>query len=85
MPMEEGRVFFTCRFRSNGAPADPAEAAQIRKLAHSHHAPYDCKQCAHMIALALGGRVCAPARSLATCAAIPKRCANALSASKPKA
>src|SRR5690242_1538285 len=33
------------------APSDPAEAAQIRKLAQSHHAPHDCKQRAQMIAL----------------------------------
>jgi hypothetical protein len=32
-------------------PTDPVEAAQIRKLAHSQHAPYDCKQRAQMIAL----------------------------------
>jgi hypothetical protein len=32
-------------------PTDPVEAAQIRKLAHSYHAPYDCKQRAQMIAL----------------------------------
>src|SRR5690349_16297148 len=37
------------------APTDPAEAAQIRKLAQSHHAPHDCKQRAQMIALSWGG------------------------------
>jgi hypothetical protein len=37
------------------APTDPAEAAQIRKLAQSHHAPYDCKQRAQMIALSWEG------------------------------
>ena len=37
------------------APADPADAAQIRKLAHSHQAPYDCKQRAQMIALSWEG------------------------------
>jgi hypothetical protein len=37
------------------APTDPVEAAQIRKLAHSYHAPYDCKQRAQMIALSGGG------------------------------
>ena len=37
------------------APADAAEAAQIRKLAQSHHAPHDCKQRAQMIALSWEG------------------------------
>jgi transposase len=37
------------------APTDAAEAAQIRKLAQSHHAPYDCKQRAQMIALSWEG------------------------------
>ena len=37
------------------APTDPVEAAQIRKLAQSHHAPYDCKQRAQMIALSWEG------------------------------
>src|SRR5690348_9804010 len=37
------------------APSDPAEAAQIRKLAQSHHAPHDCKQRAQMIALSWEG------------------------------
>ena len=37
------------------APTDPAEAAQIRKLAHSYHAPYDCKQRAQMVALSWEG------------------------------
>ena len=37
------------------APSDPGEAAQIRKLAHSHHAPHDCKQRAQMIALSWEG------------------------------
>jgi len=37
------------------APADAAEAAQIRKLAQSHHAPYDCKQRAQMITLSWEG------------------------------
>jgi transposase len=37
------------------APTDPVEAAQIRKLAHSYHAPYDCKQRAQMIALSWEG------------------------------
>ena len=37
------------------APMDPVEAAQIRKLAHSYHAPYDCKQRAQMIALSWEG------------------------------
>ena len=37
------------------APADAAEAAQIRKLAQSHHAPHDCKQRAQMIALSREG------------------------------
>jgi transposase len=36
-------------------PTDPGEAAQIRKLAHSHHAPYDCKHRAQMIALSWEG------------------------------
>jgi hypothetical protein len=36
-------------------PADAAEAAQIRKLAQSHHAPHDCKQRAQMIALSWEG------------------------------
>ena len=37
------------------APTDSAEVAQIRKLAHSHHAPHDCKQRAQMIALSWEG------------------------------
>ena len=37
------------------APADAAEAAQIRKLAQSRHAPHDCKQRAQMIALSWEG------------------------------
>jgi transposase len=37
------------------APTDPAEAAQIRKLVHSRHAPHDCKQRAQMIALSWEG------------------------------
>ena len=37
------------------APADATEAAQIRKLAQSHHAPHDCKQRAQMIALSWEG------------------------------
>jgi transposase len=37
------------------APADPAEAAQIRKLAQSRHAPHDCKQRAQMITLSWEG------------------------------
>jgi transposase len=37
------------------APTDPAEAAQIRKLAQSHHGPHDCKQRAQMIALSWEG------------------------------
>jgi transposase len=37
------------------APTDPTEAAQIRKLAQSHHAPHDCKQRAQMIALSWEG------------------------------
>ena len=37
------------------APTDAAEAAQIRKLAQSHHAPHDCKQRAQMIALSWDG------------------------------
>jgi hypothetical protein len=38
------------------APTDAAEAAQIRKLAQSHHVLYDCKQRAHqMIALSWEG------------------------------
>jgi transposase len=37
------------------APADAAKAAQIRKLAQSHHAPHDCKQRAQMIALSWEG------------------------------
>jgi hypothetical protein len=41
-----------CRAR---APADAAEAAQIRKLAPSHHGPHDCKPRAQMIALSWEG------------------------------
>jgi transposase len=37
------------------APTNPAEAAQIRKLAQSHHAPHHCKQRAQMIALSWEG------------------------------
>ena len=37
------------------APADAAEAAQIRKLAQSRHAPHDCNQRAQMIALSWEG------------------------------
>jgi hypothetical protein len=37
------------------APADAAEAAQILKLAQSHHAPHDCKPRAQMIALSWEG------------------------------
>jgi transposase len=37
------------------APSDLAEAARIRKLAQSHHAPHDCKQRAQMIALSWEG------------------------------
>jgi transposase len=37
------------------APSDRAEAARIRKLAQSHHAPHDCKQRAQMIALSWEG------------------------------
>jgi hypothetical protein len=37
------------------APTAPGEVAQIRKLAHSHHAPHDCKQRAQMIALSWEG------------------------------
>ena len=36
-------------------PTDSGEAAQLRKLAHSHHAPYDCKHRAQMIALSWEG------------------------------
>jgi transposase len=41
-----------CRAR---APTDPVEAVQIRRLAQSHHAPYDCKQRAQLIALSWEG------------------------------
>jgi transposase len=37
------------------APTDSAEAAQMRKLAQSRHAPHDCKQRAQMIALSWEG------------------------------
>src|SRR5436305_14999503 len=37
------------------APTDPGEAAQLRKLAQSHHAPYDCTHRAQMIALSWEG------------------------------
>src|SRR3954449_11073799 len=37
------------------APTDPGEAAQLRKLAQSHHAPHDCKHRAQMIALSWEG------------------------------